>query len=330
MSLYLGIDLGGTKTAIALGNARGEILAKARRPTEATSDSVSDLKGLAKELRELVERAGHTLSEIAAVGAAVPGPLDPDRGVLIAPPNLPWREARVAEVLGGELGVPVHLENDASAAALAEWRFGAAEGRDHAIYLTMSTGVGGGLILGGALHRGVAASAGEWGHMPVEWEGEVCGCGLRGCLEAYIGGANWARRVRRDIAPDALIARLAGGVERISAVHIVEAAKQGDVRGLSEMAFFNKYLTRAIVTLVFGLAPQVVVLGTIAIAAGDLCFGPLRAAVAQKLWPVLASGLEIVPAALGDELPYVAGICAALEAPGASASSASSNAKRSR
>ncbi len=315
MALLLGIDVGGTKVAFGLGDETGRLRARQRRPTEPTRDPQRDLARIVADARRLLEEAGVAPRELTAVGVSLPGPLDLERGEILNPPNLPgWKRVAVRDPLAEALGVPVHLENDANAAALAEWRFGAGRGLQHVVYLTMSTGVGGGLVLGGRLYRGVLASAGEVGHIPVEWEGEPCNCGLRGCLEAYVGGASLTRRLRAVAPADGRVAALAGGREQATPEHLVAAAREGDAFALGEMARFNDYLARALVTLGFVLAPEAVLLGTIARAAGEaLCFAPLRERLRRHAWASVAERMQILPAALGEELPYLAGLCAALE-----------------
>jgi len=317
--LLLGIDIGGTKIGFSLGDETGKIHRRLRRATQPSGNAETDLRRIAEEARHLVGAAGARPEELAAVGAAVPGPLDLDAGLILGPPNLPsWVRAPVRDVLAEELGCPVFLENDANAAALAEWRFGAGRGYSHLVYLTMSTGVGGGLILGGRIHRGAMAGAGEIGHMLVEWNGERCGCGLRGCLEAYIGGACWTRRLREVTPPSSRVAALAGGRENASPEQVVEAAREGDEFALAEMDRFNHYLAQALVNLTFALAPEVFVLGTIAVAAGDaLCFTPVRERVATYTWPSLSRELKIVPAALGNQLADYAGLSVAIDGLGA-------------
>ena len=151
--------------------------------------------------------------------------------------------------------------------------------------------------------------------MPVEWQGERCGCGLRGCLEAYVGGANWTRRLREKTPGTSRVAALAGGRDRAKPEHVVAAAREGDSFALGELDRFNDYLARGIVALVFVLAPEVVVLGTIAVAAGEeLCLEPVRERVRRNVWPVFSEGLRIVPAELGDRLPDYAGLVVALDA----------------
>lgn len=311
--LRVGIDIGGTKIATAVADESGELRARSRVPTHATRDVVADVARIAAEVRRLVGEAGGRLDDVVAVGVSAPGPLDIEAGRVLRPPNLPeWVDVPIRDLLARELGRPIHLDNDANAAALAEWRFGAGRGFDHLVYLTMSTGVGAGLVLSGRVHRGVACLAGEVGHMPIEWEGELCACGMRGCLEAYVGGAAWARRLRRVAPAGSLVVELAGGAEKARPEHVVEAARRGDAFACAEMTRFNDYLARAIVQLVFVLAPQVFVLGTIAVAAGEaLCFAPVRERVRAHAWRELTEALVIAPAALGEHTADFAGLAVA-------------------
>ena len=249
------------------------------------------------------------------MGLSVPGPVDLRTGYLLNPPNLPgWGEVPIAAQVGSELGCRVRMENDANAATLAEWRFGAAAGSRHAIYLTMSTGVGSGMVLNGRLYRGQGGLAGEVGHVAVEWGGETCACGQQGCLEAYVGGRSLTARLRANTPASSRLVALAGDAARITPVHLLAAAREGDAHAMAELARFNHYLARGIAGLCFSLAPEVVVLGTIPTAAGEeLCLAPLRDQVRERVWPSFAAGLRIEPAALGEELPFRAALCAALE-----------------
>ena len=307
-NLLVGIDIGGTKTATSAGDAAGNVIASTRRPTAGSGDAGQDVAALARDVRQVVEEAGGTLSDVACVGVSAPGPLDRTGTRVLGPPNLDgWDDVPLVSWLEEELGTRVQLENDANAAALAEWRFGAGQGFEDLVYLTMSTGVGAGLILDGRLYRGVGRGAGEIGHARVCWDddAELCGCGKRGCLEAYVGGAAWRRHLRERMSSP----------EEATPEHIVAAAGRGDAFALEEMERFNRYLARGIVNLTFTLAPQAVILGTIAAAAGEaLCLVPVRELVRRDLWTVLAEGLVILPASLGDELPDRAGLGVAMEA----------------
>jgi glucokinase len=311
----LGIDIGGTKTALALGDAEGRVLADARVATAPSGDARRDLARIAEAARALLAERGVAAGALEIVGVSLPGGVDPAGGFVRNPPNLAgWDRAPVRDLLADALGARVALENDANAAALAEWQFGAARGAQHAVYLTMSTGVGGGLILGGRLHRGDANLGGEVGHIPVVWQGEPCACGLRGCVEAYIGGAAWARRLARETPPGSAVARLAregGGAPRPE--HVIGAARLGDAFALAELARFNEVLAQTLCTLAAVLAPQIFVLGTIAVAAGELCLGPVRERVRANTW-ARPKPIAIEPAALGERLPLLAGLGVAAEA----------------
>jgi glucokinase len=298
-----------------VGDREGRVRARRRRPTEPSGDPARDVARLVGDARALLAEAEIERTALLGVGVSAPGPLDRARGALVRPPNLPgWEDVPLRDLLEQGLDLPVHVENDANAAALAEWRFGAGRGLRDLVYLTMSTGVGAGLVLDGRLYTGVAGNAGEIGHVPVEWDGEPCACGRRGCLEAYVGGAAWTRRLRERTPDESRVVALAGGRHAATPEHVVAAAREGDVFALGELERFNGYLARALTALVFALAPQMVILGTIATAAGEaLCFAPLRRRVAERVWPLLGRELRIVPAALGRRLGDLAGICAALQ-----------------
>ena len=320
----LGIDIGGTKLAMAVSGADGLPVQRLRRPIELSGDWRRDLERLQQDARALLaESASLGVGGLERVGVSVPGPFDRETGLLLNPPNLPgWSRVPIGAVLAEAFGVEVRVENDANAAALAEWQFGAGERyRNSLAYLTMSTGVGGGLILGGRLHRGAWGGAGEIGHLPVAFPGIRCACGLSGCLEAYVGGHAWADRLRRSTPADSeVLARAGGRREAIGPEHLVEAARAGDAFAGQEFAQWLDHLARGIVSLVMLVEPEVIVLGTIAVAAGEaLCFEPLRERVASRLWSHQAERLAIVPAALGAELPYRAGLAVARAADSAAA-----------
>jgi len=316
IALYLGIDIGGTKIALALGDGAGAIHASERMPTAPSGDPRADLRVIVEHCRALLARYGARIEQVAGVGVSMPSPLDIEKGVVLNPPNLPsWHGMPVRPLLAEALGRPVAIENDANAAALAEWRFGAGRGCSDLVYLTMSTGVGGGLVLGGQLQRGVASSAGEIGHLPVEWDGEPCSCGLRGCLEAYTGGAAWARRLARLTPEGSGVAKHAGAIARARPEHVVAAAREGDAFALAELARYNDYLARGLVAVAYVVAPQRIVLGTIPTAIGEtLCLAPVRERFRRHVWPFLAERIEILPTALGEQVAAHAGIVVALRA----------------
>jgi glucokinase len=313
LARLLGIDVGGTKIAFAIADSDGNLLARERRPTAPCGRPEDDVARLLEDARALLDAEGLNARDLEAVGLSLPGPVDCERGCVLAPPNLPgWNDVPIAHWVAQELGCPVRLENDANTAALAEWRFGAARGAANVVYLTMSTGVGGGVIAEGQLVRGQGGHAGEVGHVPVEWEGRPCACGQRGCLEAYVGGRSWSEQLREHTPESSRVFQLAGGRAALSPEHVVQAAHEADAFACSELERWNGYLVRGIVGIAFTLSPDIVVLGTIAAAAGEaLCLAPVRRMVKAHVWPGIAEGLSIRFSELGADLPYYAGVCAA-------------------
>ena len=198
----------------------------------------------------------------------------------------------------------------------------------------MSTGVGGGLVLDGRLYRGTGG-AGEVGHMPVEWgaDSELCGCGRRGCLEAYVGGRRWTERLARITPAASRVAALAGAPAHARPEHVIAAAREGDAFARAELERWNRYLARGLIALSYVLAPEVFVLGTIATAAGEaLCFEPLRRALAAAVWPSVARHIDIRGSALGEDRPLLRGAVRGARGVEAIAAAAriSSSADRSR
>ena len=314
--VYLGIDIGGTKRVVVVGDHNGKPLIHTRRAMEKSGDWRADLECLIDDGRSLLadweKRTGEVL---AGVGASVPGPADALRGILLNPPNLPsWHNAPIGPVLREAFGVEVRIDNDANAAALAEHAYGAGRGVEDMVYLTMSTGVGAGVIADGHLLKGAYGGAGEVGHLPVEFPGIACRCGLHGCLEAYVGGNAWRKRLCEIVPEDSdVLSRAGGDRDAIRPEHLVSAAREGDPFACGEFERWLDYLVRGIVALVMALEPERIVLGTIATAAGQaLCFDPLRERVTAALWPHQAERLSIVPASLGEELPQRAGLAVAL------------------
>ncbi len=316
----LGIDIGGTKRVIVIGDPDGRPLAHLRRPMEQSGDWQVDLARLVEDARTLLAQTGFGgPTQLERIGVSVPGPVDAEQGILLNPPNLPdWHDVAIGKALreafseSGE--VEIRVENDANAAVLAEHAAGAGQGIRDLVYLTMSTGVGAGILSGGRLVRGAFGGAGEAGHLPIEWPGLPCRCGLRGCLEAYVGGHAWRARLR-EVVPEKseVLARAGGDREAVRPEHLVAAARAGDAFALEEFGRWLDHLAQGIRSLVMLFEPERIVLGTIATAAGEtLCFEPLRRRVAGLVWPRQAERLSIVPAALGEALPQRAGLAVAL------------------
>lgn len=228
------------------------------------------------------------------------------RQALLAPPNLPgWDRVPLRQLIEDSLGIPTTLENDANAAVLGEHRFGAGRGVAHMIYVTVSTGIGGGLILDGRLYHGATGMAGEIGHTTVLPYGPLCGCGNRGCLEALASGSAIARRARERVAHGVptRIADLAGNdPELITAKLVAEAASEGDAEARGILAEAMNYLGIGMANLVNLLNPELIVIGGGLTHIGERLFGPVRRAIDQHAFPAQAQAVHVVRAGLGDDV----------------------------
>lgn len=305
----VGVDIGGTKVACVLADAEGHILARQWQPTRVQEG----WKAVVQQLFEMTERVmeGVSREQVRGIGISCGGPLDSQRGIVYSPPNLPgWDAVPIQQLFEERFELPARLENDANATALAEHRFGAGRGTRNMVFMTWGTGIGGGLILDGRLYHGTNDLAGEIGHTTVLLDGPSCGCGKRGCLEALASGPSIARRARElaDDSPESLVWRRTSP-EEVTAQHVVEAALEGDTFARFVLAEAATYMGIGIANVAQILNPERVVLGTIAVKAGDLVLEPLRRALEVHAWSRVREVLQVVPAELGDRAQDLAAVC---------------------
>ncbi len=302
--LFVGIDLGGTKIFTGLVDGAGVVLAQDYRKTKARRGPEFVVERLIASAREVLAVGGVTAGEVRAVGIGAPGPVNPAAGMVIAPPNLPgWECIPLQSLVEEALGIPTSLENDANAAALGEHRFGAGRGSQHMLYITVSTGIGGGIILDGELYRGASGMAGEVGHMTVIADGPQCGCGNLGCLEAVASGTAIAREGRELMEHGkfaALTALTDGDPELVTAKLVAEAAAQGDAKAQEIIRDAMRYLGIGVANLVNLLNPELVVVGGSLTKLGETLFGAVDQALKQRAFPLAANSVRVVPAELGD------------------------------
>lgn len=303
----LGIDIGGTKTAVCVGTADGKILTARRTPTPSESFDAycARLEHLCKDV---LEEDGTNVDDIAVIGISAPGPLDVARGTLIAPPNTPgWTDVPIVKKVSDMFtGLPVVMNNDANAAAQAEFLFGDYKGTDNLIYLTFSTGMGAGIISNGELVQGMCDMGGEVGHITLDVDGEECGCGKRGCFEAYVGGRAVARRLRttiieQDIAT-AILDNAGGDPDNIDLKAFALAVKQGDEFATREWGKMIERLAQGISTLIMTLNPAVILLGTIALHNPNLVMTPLQNHLKKFTWEWPLESCTVAPSSLGVEI----------------------------
>jgi glucokinase len=311
-SYIVGIDIGGTKLATVVADGTGTILQKVRRPTVAERGPQYAIECLLEMVGETIRLAGLKRENISGIGVSCGGPLDTKTGVVYSPPNLPgWDAFPLKESIEAEFHVPTIIENDANASALAEWRFGGGRGYNYVLYMTMSTGIGGGIVANGQIYHGANDSAGEVGHQILLPDGPLCGCGQRGCLEALCSGPAIARRAQEAVRkqPNTAILDLADrAIAQVKSEHVLQAARTGDSLAMSLIEETGYYMGWGIANLVNILNPEIVLIGTIAIAAGDLLLDPIRQTVADMAMQRPAEAVKIMPADLGDAVGDLAAI----------------------
>ncbi len=290
---YLGIDIGGTKVMLALVSSDGLTLKRDRIETRAE-------EGPRKVVERIVESIKKTVGEveIAGVGLGVPGPIDFSRGVVTLAPNLGWKNVAIVDLFSEKLDLPIYLENDALVAAWGEKTLGAGKGFENFIYMTISTGIGGGLILDGKLYRGAFGAGGEIGHMIIDPAGPTCGCGNQGCLEALASGKALARMGREALEQG----RWPEGPspEGITGSTITNWAKAGDQPSIEIIDRQARFLGLGLTNLTHILDPQAFVLGGGVMTAADLLLPRIKEAMEDYLMPGYAERLQVLPAKLGD------------------------------
>jgi glucokinase len=277
-TLSLGIDLGGTKILTAVANTQGEMLSRDHSITPAKEGQEAVVKSILESVGRALDQARIAAPDLTAVGVGAPGLSNPETGILFTSPNLPgWKDVPLRDIIENELGRKAFLINDANAAALGELYFGAGRGASNFIYITVSTGIGGGIIIDGKVYPGSIGTAGELGHMVINDEGPLCNCGNRGCWEALASGTALVREARHEITNGATtsILQLAGGdLEKINAEVIHQAAQGGDSLATELIARIAYYLGVGLSNLINIFNPEVIVIGGGLSNIGDMLLKP--------------------------------------------------------
>ena len=311
---YLGIDLGGTLVKTAVVSGDGRILGRDTRdtPAEGGPDPVAD--ALAESARASLKAAG---VKAAAAGIGAPGPMDWRSGIVFSPPNLHgWHNVPLAKLMESRLELPCFVDNDANLACLGEFTAGAGRGVECMCLLTLGTGVGGGIIVFGKLLRGIDGTAAEIGHMTLQRDGRECGCGARGCLEAYASVTGLVRTAREAIetgGKTSLTVACGGDLHKLTGRMISDDAHKGDALARAAIEETGDWLGVGIASLINLLNPEKVVLGGGMIAAGDLLFDAIRKRAKSDAFEVPAKRAQIVPAELGEDAGVLGAAVAARE-----------------
>jgi glucokinase len=322
----LALDVGGTKLAAGVVRSDGKVLSYAKCPTGVADGPAACLKRLFALGRQALDALPdesaadartHGRTALLGTGIGCGGPLDPVRGLLIAPPHLPgWRDIPVTRLAEDAYGMPAVLDNDGTAGAAGEWRFGAGRGTRNLLYMTVSTGIGGGMITDGRTYRGAAGNGGEPGHVTVRSDGRRCaGCGRNGCLEAYASGTSIAERAAEAVDSAAREGELTtlAGVEPLTAVDVAAAVREGDPVAVRVWDETTEALGSGLVSIVNLFEPELVVLGGGVTRSADLLLPPVRESVARLAMGPAASAVRVVAASAGEQAGLLGAAAIAFE-----------------
>ena len=309
---YIGIDIGGTKCAVVLGDSDGRILEKVKFPTAGVSETLERIFSEAGKMKALADGAA------VSTGISCGGPLDPKRGIIQSPPNLPgWDNIPITAMAEERLGLPAVLCNDANACALSEWTFGAGKGTENLVFLTFGTGLGAGIIIDGKLYNGTNGNAGEVGHIRLERFGPV-GYGKQGSFEGFCSGGGIAMAAR-TLAIERLqqgkitgYCRSYGELDGITAKTVADAAYAGDSDALFIYRQCGEMLGRGLAVVVDILNPERIVIGSIYQRSADLLSESMERTLKEEALAPAVSAVQVVPAALGEELGDLAALSLAV------------------
>lgn len=293
----LAADVGGTNIRTALLNTEGEVLRILKRPTLAHRGKEALIDRLVQMFKDTLKEGGLSLNKVMGIGVGFPGPLDSEKGIVFNPPNLKgWQVVPIKDILEEEINRPVVVENDANAAALGEYWKGAGKGTGSLVCLTLGTGVGGGVVLEGRIWHGAKGVAGEIGHMTLVKNGRRCGCGNKGCLEAYGSSSGIITTMKELLERHHVRPR-----EAITLKGIGKWARAGDSLAQKAIRQTGQSLGIGIGNVANLLNPEIFVLSGGITNLGQYLFGPLREEVKKRALPRAVEGLKIVRAELGDE-----------------------------
>ncbi len=308
---YIGLDIGGTKCAVILGDENMNIL---KREAFATV-------GVNETLEMLYEKVGEIVKEyeIAGIGISCGGPLDEKKGVILSPPNLPeWDRIRITDELEKRFGIKTNLRNDANACAIAEWRFGAGRGCENMIFLTFGTGLGAGLILNGKLYSGSSAMAGEVGHIRMAEDGPV-GYGKAGSLEGFCSGGGIAQlgkaaaRAALECGKPLAFAKNEEEIEKITTKLLSEYAKAGDADAIAVFDKSAQKLGEGLSIMIDILNPDAIVIGSVYARSEELLRPGAMKVIEKEALSYSSSVCRILPAALGEKIGDIAALSVAME-----------------
>ncbi len=300
MGFVYGIDIGGTNIKLGIVDSGGGVVKEGMIPTGAEEGP----RAVTARISKWFDSCKKNIPDIDRVGVGCAGLVDSKKGILFSSPNLPgWSNVELGKLFSEELNLPAIIDNDANCAAYGEFRLGAGKGVKHFICVTLGTGVGAGLIINGRLHRGFSGQAGEIGHTLIKVEGRLCGCGNRGCLEAYIGSSAIVERAKKMLEQES--GNSLAGVEQLSVKDITKAAEDGNEIAIRTLEKTGWYFGIGLVNAVHIINPEVIAVGGGVSGAGDLILNPTRESFAEHVMNDIFLDVRIVTAQLGNKASFL-------------------------
>jgi glucokinase len=306
----VGIDLGGTKISGALADLEGNILSQSTVPTNAFEGEDAVLNRIIEVIEAVMKEAGKNEDVIKAIGIGSPGPLDAKKGTIITTPNLPFRDFNLVNPIKDRFNVPTYLDNDANVAAIGEYMLGAGKGTENMVYVTVSTGIGGGAILNGKVYRGNTSNALEIGHITVLPDGPRCNCGNYGCVEALASGTAIGRQGKEAVAQG--LDTSLKSYENITSYEIFKEAEKGDKVSKDILDRSLTFLGIGIANIISSFDPEMVIIGGGVSQAGAVVFDKVKEVVNKRCFKAMAENCSILPAALGTKAGVMGAVALAL------------------
>ena len=301
--VILGVDLGGSKILTAVVNSRGEMLSSDEGITPAQKGHEAIIQSILESAHRALGQADVSTLELTAIGVGAPGLSNPETGILLTSPNLPgWRDVPLRDIIQEGLGKKTFLTNDANAAALGEFYLGAARGARNFIYITLSTGIGGGIVVDGKIYSGTIGAAGEVGHMTIDDDGPICNCGNRGCWETLASGTALAREARHWIEEGnrtSILEYAEGNIENVTAQAVHSAAKKGDSLAKELIARTGYYVGVGLANLINIFNPELIVIGGGLTNIGDMLLKPAFKTAGERAYKEAFQAVRFAPAELG-------------------------------
>ena len=306
----IGVDLGGMKISTAISTIEGNILANVVLPTKAEEGEAAVLGRIVQSIDEVIVGSSTSIDEIEAIGIGSPGPLDAKKGIIITTPNLPFKNYNLVQPLKEKYNIPVYLDNDANAAAIGEYMFGAGKGKNSIVYFTVSTGVGGGAVLDGKVYRGHTSNALEIGHTTVDPNGPRCNCGNLGCLEAMSSGTAIAKKGKEAVSTN--VETSLKKHDTVTSYEVFKEAEAGDEVAKDIIDNALTYLGIGVANAIATFDPEMIIIGGGVSKAGDIVFDTVKKVVNKRCFKSMAESCEIVPAGLGSDAGVVGAVALAI------------------